>query len=342
MTTQANSSSPFIDNSNSIPKDLPTDSSEGFSIHTMHDDLISLQKGEMLTGTPIEIVSPSPQLDVKPQSTASTVSFQPPVTEKSSLEKSTNASVTPIKKDFSTLVEVPMPEKSKTSPSVLYKILLGVIVFFVVAIIGLGVYYFFLSNKRIVQAPVETPVTTPPVEAPAPPVETPIAIPVEKYSNITPNYLSFDPANETLTDLNKTLASIAAELKNKNPQSIYEFFVVDSNNNPVVLPIFAAATKFNLPPTLLKSLGETFSIFFYNDAGNIRLAIATTIKDKKTVAAEMLKKEATLVSDTAFLFIEPSATKNPVIKFSTGNYNGLPVRYFNFDLSLSVDYILSD
>jgi hypothetical protein len=347
MTTPIDSTSPFA-GSTPTGTDFKEASSgtEDFSIRTMHDDLLSMQKGEAPTGTPVATSSPktpSSQPTTESQNSAGAILFQPPATEKIFLEKSADTSIapsiTPTKKDFSELVEVPVPEKSSSGSSVLYKILLGVAVFFVVAIAGLGVYYFFLKNKTIIETPATTPVA-PPAETPVAP---PITTPAEKYSSNMPNYLSFDPTNENLTDLNKTLASIADELKNKDPQSIYEFSVVDSNNNPVMLPIFAAATKFNLSPTLLDNLGETFSIFFYNDNGVIHLALATTIKDEKVVVAEMLKQEATLVSDTAFLFLETVPEKNPV-KFGEGSYVDFPVRYFNLtvDPPLSVDYIISD
>lgn len=338
MVTQTNSVSPFIDNTNNIPKDLPVSTAEDFSIRTMHDDLLSLQKESKPLENIMELKKPQPTTETKKVITPIT-SSQIPVSKNVSINK---PPFDDTKKQGSTdFVEIPIAEKAGPNFNMLYKVLLGAVVFFIVVIVGLGgYYYFFLKNKSIVQAPIENPVL-PPVE---PPVETPIITPIaEKYSLDTPNYLSFDPAKETLDDLNKKFVSIADELKNKDPQSIYEFSVVDSNNNPVVLSIFAAATKLNLSSKLLENLGETFSIFFYNDDGNIRLAIATTIKDKSIVTNEMLKQEATLVSDTAFLFIEPVPEKKPV-KFSTSDYNRIPVRYFNFSFvpPFSIDYIIKD
>jgi len=339
MTTQTNSPSPFIDNSNNIPKDLPVSNSEDFSIRTMHDDLISLQKEGRPIEAKVEIKAPQPIIETKKVTTPTTFS-QIPVSKNISINKTSPDESKKIEK--SDLVEISASKKATANSGVLYKILLGIIVFFVVIIIGLGGYYFFLSNKAIVQTPAEIPLETPS----AAPIETPPAVApsVEKYSATMPNYLYFDPSNETLADLNKTIASIADELKNKNPQSMYEFTVVDSNNNPVLLPIFAAATKFNLSSVLLDNLGENFSIFFYNDNGNIRLAFATTVKDKKIITAEMLKQEKPLVSNTAFLFIEP-VSENKLVKFGTSDYNGAPVRYFNFvlnDPDLSIDYIITD
>jgi len=338
MTTQNNYSSPFISGASNVPKDkdLPIDTSKDFSIRTMHDDLLSLQKEVKPLGATIEIKTPQPIVETKKTATTIT-SSQIPVSKNVSINKTSSGE--PIKRELSGLIEVPIAKKAIPNSSILYKTLLGAIVFFVIAIIGMGgYYYFFLKNKTIVDVPAETPVEVPD-ETPV--ITTPAT---EKYSSNMPNYLSFDPAKESLDELNKKLSSIAIDLENKTPQVIYEFSVVDSNNNPVMLPIFAAATKFNLSPKLLENLGENFSIFFYNEGGDMRLSIATTVKDKKLVTAEMLKQEKTLTSDTAFLFLK-SVPENKLIKFSTSDYNGTPVRYFNFianDSSLSVDYIVTD
>lgn len=360
MTNQTNSSSPFFDGANNNTQNLPN-KTEGFSIHTMRDDLLSVQKGDLPTSTSAEVqssqIAPTPSAANLPKNTTGEAFFQSLATKKPSgeepvppdsiapIEEELPEEELPAKEDFFIPVEIPVARKSFLSSSLLYKITLGAIFFFLIAIIGLGGYYFFLKNRTIVETPLEAPVENPAETPIVTPVETPaVTIPVaEKYSSNMPNYLSFDPAKETLNNLNQTFASIASDLKNKNPGSIYEFSVVDSNNNPVMLPIFAAAAKFNLSSVILEKLGETFSIFFYNDNGVVRLALATTVKDKPLIIKEMLKQEATLISDAAFLFLETVPEKKPA-KFGESSYNGFTVKYFNlvFNPQLSVDYIISD
>ena len=141
MTMQTNSSSPFIDNATNVSKDLPVDTLKDFSIRTMHDDLLSLQKEEKPIETKVEIKAPQPIVETKKTITPIT-SSQIPVSKNISINKTPSNEVRIPEK--SGLVEIPAPQKTNSNLGSLYKILLGAIVFFIVAIIGLVIYYFLI------------------------------------------------------------------------------------------------------------------------------------------------------------------------------------------------------
>lgn len=314
---------------------------DGFMIRTMETDLLSMKKGVQLKNSPYGSDTAKTTGPWSATTAEKNLSTNPPATASPFSVSATTPEAAPIPPTQSAKIVDPSepPKKSSTSKKI-YKFLLGAIFLLFVAIAGLGGYYYFFldRNKAIVETPAESPLETP--------LEKPVIIqPVtEKYSPTMPNYLSFDPAVEKLSVLTTRLIGIADELKSKNFGSLYEFAFVDSNNNPVFLPIFSAATKFNLSPTLLENLKENFSLYFYNDAGNMRVAIVGSIKDKNVVTSEMLKKENSFVSDATFLFLENVPTKKTDL-FKNGFYNGTTVRYLNLtnnQPSLSIDYAITD
>lgn len=336
--TDQNNASPFIDSSSSSNNTQePVSTPDNFSIRTMKDDLAAMQRGERPIISPTEI----PPLQKNTSQTTAVPQQQTPPANSFGEQAATTISNTPTEQKVVDFVEISEPPKESSSDSgKTYKIILGAIVFFVIAIIGLGGYYFWITKNATTPIIESSPET---IAEELPETAAPIMVPLEKYSSATPNYLSFDPAKEALLDLNKTLNLIAADLKEKASGSIYEFTIVDSNNNPVVFPIFAAAVKANISPALLDKLEENFSIFFYNDSGDIHLALNTTITDKNAVIAEMLKEEKNITTDASFLFLEP-LPKTTIGNFGQGSYNGISTKYLNISEQppLSIDYAITD
>jgi hypothetical protein len=214
------------------------------------------------------------------------------------------------------------------------KMLVFLLIFLLLAIAALGGYYFWLLNSSSEQAVVE-----PPKEAQAPVVITP----TEKYSLEKPNYLVLDIATMSPQAIETSLEAVASELKGKPQGSLYEFVAVDANNAPIAFPIFATAAKWNLSPTLLEDLGESFSLYFYNDTGETRLAVAASITNKESVRGELLKQETAFITDASFLFLG-NTVQAPASGFKDGSYNNNAIRYLNIDEAklLSVDYAVTD
>lgn len=340
MNTPTNSTSPFMNGSagKNFPQEKEVDT-EDFSIRTMQDDLLDLQRRgasikETLPKEAPKKITPAtfqpvpteqPQKAFDPTETSSEVVL--PFAEKNKSAGNLN------------LVEVPFPEKEKSAISNNVIILYAAVGLMVVAIV-LGGYYFLFGRTKTEIAEPQTE-NAPQQTKPQPAIEEPVTEP-EKYLSEKPNYLSLDIANTSAEEIKKKISDIAEELKTvSEKQSLYEFVVVDANNNPVSFPIFATAAKLNLSPAILKSLAESFSIFLYNDNGNERLSLVMGIKDKKVLTFELLKQEKTLISDASFLFLneKPEITKGT---FQDNVHKNIPIRFFNVnkEITLSIDYAI--
>jgi hypothetical protein len=81
----------------------------------------------------------------------------------------------------------------------------------------------------------------------------------------------------------------------------------------------------------------------YNDAGNMRLAVAVDITKAAVLPADLLKQEKTFVTDATFLFLneKPDITMG---SFGSGVYKDTKIRFFNVNnqITLSIDYALSN
>jgi len=353
MTTPIDSTSPFA-GSVSASKDLAEISSgaEEFSIHTMQDDLLNLQKNpepiKNITANeaPKKIIL-TPITNSEPQKIMTAPKSMPapapiPTPQKATTEpKNKPDGATPFIKQTAMpskkeLAEMPLPEKKATSVN-FRKIVLFVTGTIIVVAIILGGYYF-LFGRSIPKTTTVQPIENQQSE------EVPSAtnITTEKYSSEKPNYLSLDIATLSSEDIKKAIADVAEELKTTAKKQLpYEFMVVDMNNNPVAFPIFAIAAKLNLSPIILKNLGENFSLFLYNDNGNERLSVVVGIKDKKILASELLKQEKTFTTDASFLFLNE---KSEITKgsFQNSSYKNNSIRFLNVNsqITMSIDYVI--
>lgn len=341
MTNPSDPISPFSGSASGQPAPAAP---EEFSIHTMEDDLKNLQQGGKPVQEKEEIFietahDPEPQKkQFDPKETSSEVVhpfFEQVATPKQD-KKNAPANTAPKEITEITASEnIPFEEHRKA-----IRIITAIIAFLVVAILGLGGYYFFIT-KTPQQTPQQSQNT---VEAPT--QETPVTIepPIEKYSSSKPNYLPLDIATLTTDEIKNSLTNISSELRSSAaPQSLYEFIVVDANNNPIAFPIFATAVKLNLSPVLLADMAETFSFYFYNDSSGTRVAIAANIAKKEALAAELTKQEKTFVTDAGFLFLGETPEKTDGI-FADSAYNNSNIRFININQqkTLSIDYAIKD
>ncbi|HOX10458.1 MAG TPA: hypothetical protein P5323_00310 [Candidatus Moranbacteria bacterium] len=337
MTNQLDSTSPFGNNPGSTER-TPS-APENFSIRTMKDDLLSLQNGTMpiaSSSVPVEKISEEKPFDrLRPmqqtqETPASNFSQAASPFMREGLPQEGPAiapSKTPVPE------EIYYSEKPATSVDMVYKITLGVIILLAVAIIGLGGYYFLVVKKQNQAAPVisEEP-TIEVVEEEKPPA--PVA-PIKQ----SPAYLSLDIASLSADEIKTAIISKTKETEISGAANLAEFIIVDANNNPVSFPIFAQATKINLPATILDDLSEKFSFFIYKDKDAARLALAVIAKEKNELPSKMLAQEKTLSKDLEFLFLDlkPTLTENV---FKSGAYKEASVRFLNFSspAHASIDY----
>lgn len=340
MTTQQeNKTSPFQNNSEPVQNN-----SEDFSIHTMKTDLESLEKNGVpnleKNIAPIEKEVPTRPMAAPTQQQKT---FSPQSSQQHPfLEKTVSAAPVAPKvetKKEAVAAEIAMPEKRMSMPSSNRNIILTLIVILTISIIGLSGYYFWLTRTPSAPSPV---VLEPVIETP---IQDPVDIisPLEKYSAEKPNYLVINMENISAAEIKTALSSAANDLKDSSAQSIYEFMVVDSNNNPVTLPVFATAAELTLSQKIITALGNDFTLFVYNDNESIRLGFSTSIQNKDSLIKEMQLQENTLSRDVAFMFLD-SVPEITTGAFKDGSYNNYKTRYFNMNTqaTFSVDYAVTD
>ena len=340
MTTQL-TSSPFASEigAGAMPS-APPIVQDDFSIRTMQADLKELSGGGIIKKE--EKLPPK----IKPAAALPPAQQIKPLSQVAPSPPKENSFFSKPAEPAKNIVEVPaaITPSSPNKQSSSVKIILAIIVILIISIVGLGMYYFLIAKNSkpaavtAIQAPTETSPTQPQ------PVETPVAAmpQPEKYSQDKPNFLSLDVNTMSSDEIKTAITKVAADLKTTETKSPYEFIVVDANNNPVAFPIFAIAAKLNLSPALLSALGENFSLFVFNDNGNVRLGLSATIVKADVAATEIQKQEKTLPADISFMFLDESPDQT-VASFKDGSYNDAPTRYLNLNAqeTLSIDYALS-
>lgn len=335
MTNQIDSSSPFFKGiSDGQKPSMP----EGPSIRTMNDDLMSLKnnpaaqefspnRAAPFSGTEL----PSEPLEEPGQLQQTSSPFL-----KDSGFSRPSAPVsyqTPEVKGEAPSKDIYFSEKPSTPTNFAYKITLIAIFFLALALIGLIGYYFLVVKKQPQSAPVITEET--PVEETVP-VET---IETTETPKAKVNYLPLDVATFSPEEIKAAIISLINKTEATETASFNEFKVVDTNNNPIGFPVFAAATKINLPATILNELDQDFSLFIYKNNNLSRIALSVTTKENNTLPEKMLAQEKTLPTDLEFLFLE----SKPILSgnvFKSGAYKDASVRYLNFSSpsSTSIDY----
>ena len=306
---------------------------ENAHIRTMRDDLNNLQK----TGKINDVSTTTAKVgETKVGNLAENYSAPSnnPFNSGNSAQPPTKQTVAPPPGQESNLTEIPLPESKSSSNRVASLVLIAFGILFVVALAGAGTYYF-IKTRTLPQNQQQTGSS---VEEQA----VVIIDPEEKYSANKINYLPIDISTLTTDEIWNIITSVASELANKPAGPVYEFMIVDSNNNPIAFPIFATAAKLELSPSILANLAEDFSFFFFNDTG-IKLSIAAKTNNDAAVATDLLKQEATLIRDLSPIFLE-SEQITPLTEFGNGSYGNVSIRFKNIDSekNLSLDYTISD
>lgn len=263
------------------------------------------------------------------------------------LEKTSSNPIVPLsqKKVGNLVNKIPTEQtlESETSDSSsefdLKKVFVFSIIFLSVIALGIGSYYFWLVRGN---EPEQPPTQELPTAAPVEETPLPAAI-VEPEIKITA------PQENTLVlDLkNSTPAKIKTELKNqieKLPKESFtkpvEFKIRDSQNNLVNFSDFAEKSGLTFAKSLSAYLGESFSLFAFDNGSALGTGLMVESKNDAVLARELLRKEAVLPKDLGVLFLiaAPATTKR--VSFSNFTYKDATLRYFNLisPEKLSVDY----
>lgn len=238
------------------------------------------------------------------------------------------------KADLSHFVPVETLRPGKTPSSGKRKFFILTTMLFLLCAAALGIYYF-LATKQPANNEIPSQQELPEQEISINPV-------LEKFSSTNPNYLSMDISGLPAESLQEKIKGVANEIAQAGSGETFEFIITDANNNPVSFSIFCLATKINLSENVLKSVGESFSLYMTAAEGNTHLAIAVQAIDSDSIKQGLLKEEATLPIDLTPLFLEekPAITKG---LFKQGTYGAITTKYLNLNETetLSIDYAIT-
>jgi hypothetical protein len=233
--------------------------------------------------------------------------------------------------------------------SVFGKTLFITAIILVVAAFAFGGYYFWNTRVSNNQASIteESEVASnqalPSETASEIVTEPPTEITPSQFSQSNPNYLPIDIGTATADSISKLFIEKASEVKDSGSITPVEFIVTDTNNDPVSFSAFNYISGMKLPVNILTSLGDKFSLYFFNDNGNMRMGMATEMKDKDKVTSGMQNEESSLVADLSPLFMG-MAIKDTDKIFKNSTYNNFSIRYNNLDDQnlTSLDYNITD
>lgn len=218
-------------------------------------------------------------------------------------------------------------------------------------IFGGAYYYFFVVKKSVVPEVVPEQITEPaPVESIVVPTNEPI------YALDKPNYLSVNTEVVSPEEIQKTLSAVASRIKEAGISQPVEFLVTDQNNNPLAFSRFALLLQVGLASTVLSQVDESFSLYVYNDTGDMRIGLGLGLKNQKLIVPALLKVENTLPDAFQKLLLEPNVTVPKTIVFKPNVFvRELPavdqagvqkteyqLRYANIDTErkMSIDYAI--
>nr|HPN55189.1 hypothetical protein [Candidatus Moranbacteria bacterium] len=335
MTNQIDSTSPFFKGANDAQRSFP---SEIPPMRTLNDDLISLKNNPPMFDSSPGTTSVVSETETTQNQSQESSSFS---SQKNSPFLNENSAPTPSPSVYSPATEPkegPLPkdiyfsEKPSEKPSVniAYKITLVAIVFLIIALIGLGGYYFLVVKKQTQKSPAVAETELPNEEIIStkelPEKETPEVV---ASSEKKATYLPLDISSLSTEEIKASIVSAVNKMGSADSEVFQEFTIVDLNNNPISFPVFAQAAKINLPVVILDDLSQSFSLFVYKNKEVSRLALAIVAKENNTLPEKMLSQEKTLPEDLTFLFLEskPVLTNN---SFKSSAYKDASVRYLNF------------
>jgi hypothetical protein len=241
-----------------------------------------------------------------------------------------------LKKEPVILKEAPVPTKevpAKQSNSVAVT-LIAIIAIALIA--GAGVYYFSVTRQSNVAITEPSPETIIPTE--------PIIAVESKFSSNHPNYMPLDIDNLTSAQIKELLNNYAEEIKTAGLNAPAEFVITDLQNNPIDFAIFSQKIGITLSKKILGNLQSAFSLFIFNDNGNMRLGLAILIIDNVALKSALLSEEPFLAKNLEAILLFNTNHKFLTSAFEEAIYNTATIRYQNIvsPEELSVDYALVD
>lgn len=208
-------------------------------------------------------------------------------------------------------------------------------IIFILCILALagGAYYFYTITRNIPETAPATPSAATSTD--------PIAPGTPLFSVDAPNYLPLDINSTTPASLKVTLTQTAKQVAGLKSEKPVEFFITDSNNNPLSFAAFAKIAGITLSQPTLAVLNDTFSLFIYTNNQSPSIGLSIETKDGVTLQKTLRQDEAMLVQAMTPLFLGEVPSKITGT-FRDGTYRNIPLRFMNIDPAsgLSTDYAI--
>ncbi len=227
-----------------------------------------------------------------------------------------------------------LQNQSMKTKSVLKKIIIIIVISISIVGIGGGSFYFWktrISNTKKIKN------TNNQINKS---LENTTTNNLSEFSIDKANYLSLDFNKDNKEQILSTLQKYVKKIAILKTTAPIEFVLTNSQNNPISFQDFAQKVNLTLSKNLIDQLGANFSLFIYNDDGNVRLGLAVATNNSQEVKNLLSKEENNLPQEIQFLFLGKDTSGLKGALFSLGKYQGLNIRYYNVVSPevLSVDY----
>ncbi|MFZ2225935.1 MAG: hypothetical protein WA064_04980 [Candidatus Moraniibacteriota bacterium] len=325
---------------------------EDFPVHTMADDMAQIKNPTNAKNVPSvqnKNTTTEENLSEK-QKTSPFLSPENSWNERSILSEAPGATTpqTKITTPKSAPIETPkITSPTKTEPinwKVVTLFLISLVLVFALAFAG---YSFW--QKKATQTNEQPPLINPesenseetPTEEVAPTIPEQPTMPSLSFSESSPNYL---PLGENSGDTQKTkdlLAQYIQKVTTEGYTKPIEFIPTDEKNAPLTFNDFSVRFGLSLSPTLTSSLGNTFSLFIYNDTVVSRVGLVIDAKDETVLSKALIQEEKNLADEISSLFFVANYSKDE--PFYDNEYKNVNIRYQNIisPENLSVDYAVT-
>ena len=215
----------------------------------------------------------------------------------------------------------------------------------VILILGIGVYYFIATRSKTSEVIVDNSATisTNDQTTQDTPTDTVPEIP-QATSTLTPdkpNFLVLDSVIASPADMKTVIRSYLAKVSDTKISTAFEFIVTDQGNNPLKFSDFATEAGLKLSPETMLNLSSEFSLFIYNDGGEMRLGLAIKSANDAKLKNALTKDESVLAGALQALFVPTDYTLG-TNTFAASSYSNADIRYSNVPASkdLSIDYTI--
>lgn len=313
---------PVINNSNTIPaatNQNPFITEEKITQSSQTQEKVSetVSQPQIITPEPVQVMRPV-QTDLSNQNPFNNVSTQ----NKEVLLDPRNP--------FAIAINQETP-RNDSSANLNNKHTIRNSILFLVCILAIagGIYYFYTITRNVPET----------LSTNTAAVSNNQTIPL--FSTETPNYLPLDITNTTPTSLKTLLSQTSKQVAGVKSEKPVEFFITDTNNNPLSFPSFAKIAGIALSQTTLNALNDKFSLFIYTNNQSPSIGLSIELKDALTLQKSLRQDEATLAQSMSPLFLnEKSLTVTGT--FRDGTYRNIPLRFMNIDPAsgLSIDYAI--